>query len=236
MPQNNVSSRTKLTKKKKQIEKLNVLFESSDLEQMYNIKSEAIIEEYKSIRAEIVQRIGNQQTVTNFALTLIAAVIGVSQLLPSIMNKINMGPIYLLASLIFSAFALMLIEQDIMNSYLGSYIDMYLRTNIENILNVSMSIRQSVWQWEDWRKENQYNQFPASLFFSLIAASRYAITIIPAAITLYLFVIQRNQKVITLNQNLIFENVFFIFCFIALLLVIAVGVFSGTRYIKRERK
>jgi hypothetical protein len=199
--------------------------------ELIQFEVDAIIEEYKSVRAEIVQRVSNQSSVINYALALIAAVIALTQLNPSLLVNINPGPIFLLASLLFSAFALMLIEQDINIAYLGKYTDFKLRKRMEEIINQDSSYLREIWQWEDWKNTTQYRKFPAFLFIYLIAASRYAITIIPSFIALIQYGHQRNQTNIPL-----WENAFYGFCIFALIWTILTAVFSGIRYITRKRE
>jgi len=202
-------------------------FEKSPL----RFEMEALIEEYRTLREEIITRLTNQQQIVNFAIALIAAFFAISQLLPRNENiqslLSSLRPIYPLISLFFSAFALMYIEHDAMMATLGSYISFYLRPQMEDIIKKAGVSSQKVWQWDEFRSEKHFRSFKSAPHFYLMAASRYAITIIPSVGSLiYYWNLRDSSTNITLGENLVFSV-----AVIVLLWLLLAAFHAGSLYV-----
>lgn len=202
-------------------------FEKSPL----RFEMEVLLEEYRTLREETITRLSNQQQIVNFAIALIAAFFAISQLLPRNENiqylLSSLRPIYPLISLFFSAFALMYIEHDAMMATLGSYISLCLRPQMEEIIKRAGVSSRKVWQWDEYRSEKHFHSIKSAPHFYLMAAARYAITIIPSIGSLiYYWNLRHSGTNITLGENLIFGV-----AVIVLLWLLLAAVHSGSLYL-----
>ncbi len=93
-------------------------FEQSPLRFEYDV----MMEEYRSIRGEILVRVQAQQQVVNFAIALIAGVVALIQFIPGDSKLATIRPLYPFLSVLFSTFSLAYMEQDLMMAHLGGYL------------------------------------------------------------------------------------------------------------------
>ncbi|MCJ7634516.1 hypothetical protein MUP77_19255, partial [Candidatus Bathyarchaeota archaeon] len=187
---------------------------------------EVLLEEYKTLRAEIEQRLTNEQQIISFAIGLIVAAITLSQFLPSLGDP-SLRPAYLIVSMVFSAFALMNIEHDAMMASIGTYIETRLRPRIEEILAMVSEKNLRAFEWDAFRAQLQFRQPNNAPFFYLMAASRYAITIGPSVA----FIIIYWWNAETVIQKPIWETMLFAFAAFLVACVFASAVFAGRLYI-----
>jgi hypothetical protein len=187
---------------------------------------EAIIEEYKSLQEQTNVRITNQQQIINFAIGLIAAIIALMQFLPNISTYSLARPAYLLASLMFSAFALMFIEQDVLVRAFGIYIETNLRPRMEHLLGEMSNTTPKIWQWDEFRRKTQFRPLRTIPFYASMTISRYAIIIAPSLVFLIVYWVIRNSIVVVST----WENILFGLAGLAVLWVFFTLAFSTKLY------
>lgn len=202
-------------------------FEKSPL----RFEMEALLEEYRTLRSEIIIRLTSQQQIINFTITLIAAIIAVGQLLPDLENRLgstqSLRFAYLFISLLFSAFSLMYLEHDAMIASLAIYIMIRLRPRMQEILSQIPEVQPIIWQWDDFRGDIQIRSIKAVPFFSLMSVSRYAIMVVPSIIMLVLYWLDRANY----GYTSIWENMLFVFVSFALIWVFATAIFVARMYL-----
>lgn len=202
-----------------------------------------MLEEYKALRTEIVQRIANQQQITSFAVGLFVAGIAAGQLLtaldldPELLASLR--PAYLVASLLFSAFALMNTEHDAMMITIANYIKKRLRPRIELLLKApeleaSEKENLKVLGWDEYRSEFQFqpDEPKRSLLFYFMTAARYLITIGPSVGLLIIYWWNSTPD----QPPPIWESALFGFALVTMIFVLVAPLYTGTLYIDIGRE
>jgi NADH:ubiquinone oxidoreductase subunit 6 (subunit J) len=158
----------------------------------HRFEYEVLLEEYRTIRAEIIERLSNQQQIINFSLGLIAATFAVSQLLPRLdtVDGVfrSLRALYPFLSLLFSAFALMYLEHDVMMAYLGHYINRRLRPRLRDVILQASSHSVDVLTWDVFRGDVHIRIGLATTFHASMSLARYAVMIVPSVMLIVLHI------------------------------------------------
>ena len=202
-------------------------FESSPLRFEYD----ALLEEYRTLWAEICTRVSDQQQIVNYAITLVTAFFAVSQLLMT-RSSFSVPPHYVrmayaFLTILFSSFAVLYQNQCTMMVDIGIYINEELRPRMERILATTQNTPR-VWQWNEWRNQLHFRKFPNNLAMLVMSGSGFLITFLPAPVFASLFLVNRQtNEPFTISENVIL---------ILVLLSVACAVFGAIYSLARVRK
>ena len=201
----------------------------------YRFELDILLEEYRALRAEIINRLSSEQQILNFSITLIIGTVAAIQIIPKIIELENWEVSFrfalLFISLLFSALGLLSIEIDNGMAFIGNYIQQVLRPRIEYIIaktqNEPSDTHPLLMQWDSFRAKYQFHTLRAIpvIFMSL---ARYALTILPSFIVLYIYYSWRAASKTIIEKN---EVTLFIFTTIALISVFITSIFNGTMYL-----
>ena len=201
----------------------------------FRFELDILLEEYRALRAETINRLSSEQQILNFSITLIIGTVAAIQIIPKISELENWEVSFrfslLFISLLFSAFGLLSIEIDNGMAFIGNYIQQVLRPRIENIIaksqNESSDIHPLLLEWDSFRGKFQFHTLRAIplIFMSL---ARYALTILPSSIVLYIYYSWRAASKTLIETN---EIILCIFTTVILISVFITGIFNGTMYL-----
>jgi hypothetical protein len=190
-----------------------------------------IIEEYKTLRDEVISRLESQHQIINIALILIVAIIAATQYIDNIPATssliIFIKPFIIISSIIFSAFSMSYLENDILIAHIGKYINGQLRKRIAIILETRNCINTSVLEWDDFRG-NQENIFPKNYFHGIMSLSRYFILLFSSLLPILYFI----YKYGVLGSVII--SILLLIAFIYILLMVIGFIYGVIEYTSRE--
>lgn len=203
---------------------------------------EVIVEEYRSLRAEITTRSANEQQIINFSITLIVGLLAATQLFPSFFQiLVETGTIriaLLVISLLFSAMALLQIEIDCYMAFIAKYMQQILKPRVENIIaqtrkNISDK-SSTIWEWENYRAKYQFHTWRA-LPIIFMSVGRYALTIVPAILVLCLYFSKITNVTIPFENNEL-EIILRYISIFGLTAVLLSALFNGVIFINLNKK
>lgn len=186
-----------------------------------NVRFEAAVKEYESLRSELVSRMEKQHEVTNFAIALTAGVLAIIQIVPLNSQKnydllISIMPV---VSLIYSAFSLMILEHDAVIATIQSYID-EMGLAIEKSYQELKSLP-GIWKWNRYGSSWQ-NTTSNKIYARLMSASKHGMTFIPNFCILCAYPYLKLTKGFSLSWDV----VIFAMAFVAFLLVIRTAIYA----------
>jgi len=146
-----------------------------------DLETNSLIEEYKSLRSEIAQRVNYQTLIMAGELALISGTLG----LVSQSYSVDKLTFLLFAPLIFIVISWLFLEQDVFIAQAASYLHQDLRPLI--IRRIAQEARPpqaeiSVMRWEAFRKEELFGTRKKQLNFWVTTIFRALATIGPAAV------------------------------------------------------
>jgi hypothetical protein len=143
---------------------------------------DAVLEEYRTVWAEIGSRGAIQSQTLNLSITALAAILGIGPFLfgaqPLSTTLHFIRPVLPLLSMVFAAFAVLYNHQLGLMAYLGIYSNTMLRPRIERILEATGNDA-SVWGWNEWRVKNEFRKFPDTLFDGALAGGGPFLVFVP---------------------------------------------------------
>src|SRR5260221_3204517 len=120
----------------------------SAAEMEYNV----LLEEFRSLKSEIRQRIDNQHTILTILVALIGGIIAILQFLGKDSLTLSLQSLHYILptlSIVFSALALMYMEHDATNAILGGYINGYLQPHLKQLLRSIDGRENEILGWEN---------------------------------------------------------------------------------------
>ena len=150
-------------------------FENSPLRFEY----EVLLEEFRATRAELNLHVMSLHEITNYELIFLAALVSLG---PSLLanSQGNIIRLFLLGgSIVFSAFALLLLWHDTDIAYLAGYISAVIKPRLESILNQVTENSKPVLLWEEFISMNRTRKFPNNLGDVSVSVGHYALAIVP---------------------------------------------------------
>ena len=151
-----------------------------DNENLNRLIYNAQLEEYKCLRAEILDRLKFQLQITNYAITIIAILFSI--ILTAIGKEIisrDQYYIVLLLPWIFIFFAFTYREQDFLIIKLAKYINTDLKPKIEKVHGIKKNI---IFRWEDFYRGEKW-----SIYEILRGNSKYIFLFFPNLIFVIIF-------------------------------------------------
>jgi hypothetical protein len=144
------------------------------------LEFDAMVKEFDTLRAEVTTRIQKQQEITNFSIALIVGFAAISRFLldskPG-QTSLSFEPLYPTISILFSAFALMIIDHEANIAHIYRYTDTELRPRMQYLLG---DMGTTVWRWNECRASWQHHSGVTNAFFYAMAWSKYAMTVLPS--------------------------------------------------------
>jgi hypothetical protein len=189
------------------------------------IKSNVIIEEYKSLKSEIQDRLKSGQQITNLSIIFSVGIISFLELLKKdiIIPSSYIGDFlpysYLISAIVSSCFGLMYLGEDISIAHLATYINQKLRPHMISILQEKSKNKNSIWGWEDFRSKQQF-RMPMIILGVPINSSKYILTIAPSIILFIAYLMSRNYSIRITLLEIILLIIFTIFIIMLLVLLI----------------
>lgn len=152
------------------------------------IVSSAIFEEYKSLKAEIYERLKSGQNIINVTITFTLSIVGFlgilqktlfdgsSRGLPFSFESI-VTITYLIGAVVTVCFSLMYVGDDIMIGQLAFYINNQLRPKIERLISSNLNIVIPLWEWEEFKNSRQLSNKLVGVF---VYSARYISSVAPS--------------------------------------------------------
>jgi len=189
---------------------------------------DAIRDEFNQLRDEIKIRIQKQQEITSFSISILVGFIVLNQFLSHgdmvpIWNN-NLMLFFPVVSIIFSSFSLMVMEHEANIAQIYIYINSKLLKRINEIIITNDKEPQEVWGWNNFRAEIQHRAGFKTVFNSVMSWSKYAITIVPNLIILYLL--------INLFKPGVANYIFLLLSLIIFIWMLVTGIYTGYLYYK----
>ncbi|MHB9057091.1 MAG: hypothetical protein ACYC2P_13250 [Paludibacteraceae bacterium] len=172
---------------------------------------DAVIEEYKTSKVEIQERLKNGQQITNLSIAFSVGIVSILQLIKQggIVQTTIAGDVltygYLIAASLLSCFGLLYIGEDIAIGHLATYINQKLRPIMESMIKERSGQIHKIWEWEDFRNEQQF-RMPMLLLGGLINSSKHILIIAPALLFFIAYLTSRKPSA----QYTIFEIILII--------------------------
>ena len=211
-----------------------------------NIISSAIFEEYKSLKAEIFERLKSGQNIINVTMTFTLSIIGflgilqktlfdgASRGLPFTFESI-VTITYLIGAVVTVCFSLMDVGDDIMIGQLAFYINNQLRPKIERLISSNLNIEMPLWEWEEFKIKRQLTNKKVS---NIVSSARYISSLLPSILFIFAYIIYRFKNyALTYEYKLILETYkglsFAELLFLILYIVLMVGLVIQIEYLIR---
>jgi len=166
-----------------------------------DLETEVLIEEYRSLRAEINQRVQNQLYIIGGNLALLAAAF---QLILPDLAKGKVTTLTLLCPFVFYVVAWLYFEQDVFLTQAATYLHQRLRPAILNRVQHSSGPATAVNDilgWEDFRNAVLFRQRTNRVFLKLMTAFRLLATLGPGVAILGAIV-----RVVILDKTIAFHS------------------------------
>jgi hypothetical protein len=167
-------------------------FEKSPL----RFQFEALLEEYRAVRAEIIMRLENQQYTNSFAIAFIAVVVTLIQATPHLVTADRVPDIlkgiYLVGSYVFNTLAIVNLLHEVMIYHLGYYIRKVLRPQLNEILATTLEHKPTVMEWDQFYLKEIVLNPKVAIFEFILGSSRFAITVGPGVALLIIYSLIRN--------------------------------------------
>ena len=151
---------------------------------MLDIETEALMEEYRSLRSEISKRVQNQLYIIGGNLALLSALLGILAESFSIQNL----TFILLVPMVFFVIAWLYFEQDVFLTQAATYLHQQLRPTI--LRRIAEETTQpegeiAVMEWEKFRNEVLFRRRRNRIFLQLMVILRLFATLGPGAALLF---------------------------------------------------
>jgi len=142
-------------------------------------------------------RLKNGQQITNLSIAFLVGIVSILQLIKQgvIVQTTIAGDVltygYLIAASLLSCFGLMYIGEDIAIGHLAIYINQKLRPLMESMIKEQTGQMQKIWEWEDFRNEQQF-RMPMLLLGAIINSSKHILILAPALLLFIAYLTNRK--------------------------------------------
>jgi hypothetical protein len=188
---------------------------------------ESIFEEYRSLRAEIITHLANQQQNLLITATLIAGVFAAFLLIKQTDYTSFVNTALLILSILFSSLSLMFFNEEIILSEIGLYINTILKPKLESLMFKVNERKIIIWEWQDFHSKNIFKS-RLTISAYLINLGGFLLYIFPSLIIIIYYWSQSNSG----SARSLLNDILF---YIALSLLFAV-IFSGIISISSFRR
>jgi hypothetical protein len=182
---------------------------------------DALMEEYRSTRAEVNVHLSNEHQIINLTVTLLVGTVAAIQLLSSTNSSNFLGPLLLIASLLFTSINFMHLGENIFISQSSKYIQQVLRPRMEKVIFQATGEKQKIWEWAEYYTKDEFSSFGVipAIF---ISASRLALSILPSIGTLIFYFSQMQQRA-SISP---WENILLVFAIVAAVMMVITIIFT----------
>ncbi len=143
-----------------------------------NHEFDALVEEFRALRAELTTRIEKQQDITNFAIALLVGFVAVVKAVEGRASTedalLQLRVFFPWISIVLSSFTLMTLDHEMNIAHLSIYVHTRLRPQVDAALQST-----GLWEWNAYRAAWQQHVGAFTALTSSMASAKYAITIFP---------------------------------------------------------